>query len=61
MRETYKIFRKLGHGERLWVGSHDELKQAEQLMETLNRHWAGDYSIQETVSATDFGKRLTHE
>jgi hypothetical protein len=61
MRETYKIFRELGYGDQLWVGSHDELKQAEQLKESLNRHWPGNYSTQQSVPTTDVAKRLTHE
>jgi hypothetical protein len=60
MPETYKIFRKLGNGQEMHVGSRDKLEQAEQLIESLNRHWAGDYSIQEPVSTTDGEKRQPH-
>jgi hypothetical protein len=61
MREIYKILRELGNGEQLLVASHDELKQAEQLKVSLNRHWPGNYSIQETASTTDVEKRQTDD
>jgi hypothetical protein len=60
MRETYKILRELGNGELLLVATHDELTQAEQLKESLNRHWPGNYSIRETVSTTDVEDRETN-
>ena len=60
MQEIYMILRELGNGQQLWVASHDELKQAEQLKESLNQHWPGNYSIQESVSTTDVEQRLVH-
>ena len=53
MAETYRILRRLGNGEQLLVASHDELKQAEQLKESLNRHWPGDYSVQKVATTKD--------
>jgi hypothetical protein len=61
MEETYRILRELGNGEQLLVASHDGLKQAEQLKESLNRHWPGNYSIQKIASTTDVEKRQMYE
>jgi hypothetical protein len=60
MHETYKILRELENEKQLLVASYDELKRAEQLKESLNRHWPGNYFIQESVSATDVEQGLMH-
>jgi hypothetical protein len=57
MREQFKILRKLGNGGQLLVASAGELDQAKQLRESLNRHWPGNYSIEETASTADVEKR----
>ena len=57
MRETYKILRKLGNGDRLFVAAGDELELAKKIRESLNQHWPGIYSIEETAPTTDVEKR----
>jgi hypothetical protein len=58
MRGVYNIYRELADGQQLWVASYDDLKQAKQLKESLNRHWPGDYLIQESVSKDDEHKLM---
>jgi hypothetical protein len=60
MRETFKILRKLGNGEQLLVAISEELGKAKQLRESLNRHWPGSYSIEETAPTIDVEKGETH-
>lgn len=50
---VYKIFRKLETGELLMLASSDNLDQAKQLVESLNEHWPGDYSVQDSTSQAD--------
>jgi hypothetical protein len=50
---AYKIFRKLETGELLLLASFDDLDQAKELVQSLNEHWPGDYSVQDSVSGAD--------
>jgi hypothetical protein len=48
LRRVYSVFTKLGDGEFLFVGSREELEQAEQLVQELNDNWPHEYVIRDS-------------
>jgi reverse gyrase len=49
MAKTYKISRKLGNGELVYVASRSGREQADLLVEWLARHWPGVYEVEEAA------------
>jgi|HubBroStandDraft_4_1064222.scaffolds.fasta_scaffold1422886_1 hypothetical protein len=49
MSQTYKISRKLGNGEFVYVASRSGREQADLLVQWLARHWPGAYEIEEVA------------
>jgi hypothetical protein len=43
----YKIFKRLGNGEFIQIGSRDTLEQALKVVEGLNAIWPGKYVVQD--------------
>ena len=43
----YKIFKRLGNGEFIQIGSRDTLEQALQVTEGLNAIWPGKYIVRD--------------
>jgi hypothetical protein len=42
---TYKIVRTLPDGQRILVGSFDDVNEARKRIEALSEYWPGDYAI----------------
>ena len=49
MAKTYKISRKLGNGELVYVASRSGREQADLLVQWLARHWPGMYEVEEVA------------
>ncbi len=49
MPKTYKISRKLGTGEFVYVASRSGRGQADLLVQWLTQHWPGVYEIVEVA------------
>ena len=53
---TYTIFRKLETGELLRVATRDDLREAEQLAQSLHEYWPAEYSVLDRQSAAEVEK-----
>ena len=55
MAKPFKILRKLGNGEFVYVASCADRKQAARLVESLKEHWPGVYEIVAGVTGIETG------
>src|SRR5258708_38094790 len=55
MATTFKILRKLGNGEFVYIASCTDRKQAALLVKSLKQHWPGGYEIVAVVTDIETG------
>jgi hypothetical protein len=55
MAKTFKILRKLGNGEFVYVASCADRKRAALFVESLKQHWPGVYEIVAGVAGIEAG------
>jgi len=55
MAKSFKILRKLGNGEFVYVASCADRKRAARLIESLKQYWPGVYEIVAAVTGIETG------
>jgi predicted alpha/beta hydrolase family esterase len=53
MARAYDILRKLENGEFVTVASRNDLAQAKELAESLNRYWPAEYVVRDSASGDE--------
>jgi len=44
---AFKVFRELDNGDLVHVATHNDVEEAEALVQALKEHWPGVYMIRE--------------